>query len=243
MPSPPALAKLLTDQDATLDSLLAAANSICEVCFESVSLGGVDVEVLQIVDMPAYVDHLAARATDGKPLHLPFWAKLWPAALPMAMLLSRTPELPKNLLEVGAGVGLCGLAAAKRGVPSLITDIEPEAVLFIRAAIVKNGLSQSARAEVVDFTATRLPERFDTVAASEALYLPQTHTGLLDFLTAHLSDSPTAQALLSCDDVRRPDAFMRLAAPTFRIQRMGASRTDSDGNVQPSTIYRLRRHA
>ncbi|GAB6036034.1 methyltransferase [Fundidesulfovibrio butyratiphilus] len=239
----PVFTALLADPTASLDSLLAAAGARHPVVFETVRLADMEIDVLQIEDMAAYVDRLAASSDNDHPLSLPFWAKLWPASLPMAVLLAKMRPAPASLLEVGAGVGLCGLAAAMRGVRTVITDIEPEAALFIKAAILKNGLADRATAQVTDFTVDRLGQRFETVAASEALYLPHTHAGLLDFLDAHLEDTPNAQVLLSCDDSRRPDAFMSLAKPRFSIGRMETSRTDEDGVERRSAIYRLRKSA
>ena len=58
------------------------------------ALGSLSIDILQITDLPAYIDRLAARSAPGEKLVLPFWAKLWPASLPLAMLAAGLASRP-----------------------------------------------------------------------------------------------------------------------------------------------------
>lgn len=227
-------------QDLSLEDLLAFLSARYPVHFETVRLGGSELKILQLSDMPAYLDRLTAKADVGGDLRLPFWAKIWPTSLAMALVLAGlNPANTPEILEIGAGVGLCGLAAAKKGIKAVISDIEPEAVLFIRAAILKNNLSDFAQARMVDFARDRLDQRFMTIAASEVLYLEDLHEPLLEFLQAHLADDPRAQVLMACDSSRRGAGFFSRASASFRIQRMTTKCPAPDGDSRECTIYRL----
>ena len=47
----------------------------------------------------------------------PYWARPWPSAVALAALLLQRPELVagKRVAELGAGLGLAGIAAAMAG--------------------------------------------------------------------------------------------------------------------------------
>lgn len=242
MNADPRILKTALDPNVRLDDVLALAGARYPVVFENVSLGGVDIEVLQIEDLSAYIDRIVDTSRPGEKITLPFWAKLWPASFPLAMLLSRLEPAPgAKLLELGAGLGLCGLAAAKRGYQALITDIEPEALLFIKASILKNGLEANARPGYLDIGETILDERFEVIAASEALYLPQLHEPLVRLLTSHLSATPGSQALLSCDHGREAAPFFARANQDFLLQRSQTVCRSDSGESQTCVLFRMQK--
>jgi predicted nicotinamide N-methyase len=240
----PRILEMALAPDTRLDDILALASSRYPVAFETVTMGPMALDLLQISDMSAYIDRLAQRTRPGEKLTLPFWAKLWPASLPLAMLTGRTPTRPgQSVLEVGAGLGLCGLAAAKRGVDAWITDIEPEALLFIRASILKNGLEANARAVLLDIADGRLDRSFDIIFASEALYIPALHEPLLELFQHQLAPGQDAQALLACDHCREAVHFFNLAQRNFRIQRTQTTCRSDAGDSQTCVLYRMTRLA
>ena len=244
MKADPRVLQMALAPQSCLEDILALAGSRYRVAFETVSLGPMAIDLLQIVDLPEYIDRLVDTSRPGETLNLPFWAKLWPASLPLALLVSRLSLPPETrLLELGAGLGLCGLAAAMRGYQALITDIEPESLLFIRASILKNGLGHMARADYLDIAATTLDERFEAIVASEALYLPDLHEPLARFLAGHLSDEPGSQALLSFDQGREARSFFARANQDFLLQRSQTACRSDSGEARTSVICRMQRRA
>lgn len=241
MKNDPRILELATSPTATLDDILALSSARYPVAFETVSLGTMDIDILQIADLPAHIDSLVERARPGEKVVLPFWAKLWPASFPLAVLLSRlTPAPGANLLELGAGVGLCGLTGAKRGYGALITDIEPEALLFARAAILKNGLDHTAKVEYLDMARSMPDDRFDVIVASEALYIPELHEPLAGLLAGAIKRKAGAQALLSCDRCREAAPFFAKAQQDFLIQRTQSTCRSDSGESQTCVLYRMR---
>lgn len=242
MNTDPRILELALSPEVTLDDVLALAGSRHPVAFETVSLGGMDLDILQITDLPAYVDRLAQSSRPGEKLVLPFWAKLWPASFPLAMLLSRLTPQPggSSLLELGAGLGLCGLAAARRGFQALVTDIEPEALLFIRASILKNGLEAQARPALLDIRSPGIEDRFEVIVGSEALYLPELHEPMANLLVNHLAGGPASQALFSCDHCREAAPFFARIHQDFLIQRTQSTCRSSEGDSKTCVLYRMR---
>jgi predicted nicotinamide N-methyase len=244
----------LIKDDASLDELLALARARYDVRFEPLTVGDVTLELLQIADMEALIDRLTREAGDG-PLKLPFWARIWPTSILLSYFLRRLePKTPagatKSLLEIGAGVGICGLFAAAFGFDVTITDIEPDALLFTRIGILKNGLAANARVMRADFSSDRLGRRFDCIVGSEVLYLEDLHRPLVKFLSAHLSLDPAAEVVLARDYHRKADAFFRRAEPDYHIaeRTIGYKETPAPGQDgekgrverQLTTITRMR---
>jgi len=54
----------------------------------------------------------------------PYWCRCWPSALALGRLFTRQPELARGLrvCEVGAGLGIAGMAAAFAGMFSVCAD-------------------------------------------------------------------------------------------------------------------------
>ena len=235
---------------APLDELLDAAKARYDVRFEPVTIGGTTLEILQLADLEALVDRLAQRAGAG-PIELPYWAKIWPASMLLGHFLTHLdPGQGRTLLELGAGVGICGLFAAARGFKALITDIHPDALLFSKINILQNGLADRADVARADFSADRLGRRFDVILGSEVLYLEQTYRGLLKFLVAHISSDPQAEVVLAKDFTRRASKFLGPAEQEFQIaERVIGYKEKDPENGQPERklcqVYRmrLRKHA
>ena len=230
------------DPQAPLSELLDQARSKYDVYFEPVSIGEERLEILQIADMEAYIEQLAAQTKND--LQLPFWAKIWPTSVLLAYFVQKLPHSPasNNLLELGAGIGLCGLLAAKRGFRVTLSDIEPDALLFCQINILQNNLQDRAEVVKADFTADRLEQRFEHILGSEILYQQPSYAPLVAFLQAHLAHSPQATILLAQGYSRGAKGFFELAEPQFAVQhrvlgyKEGASKEDEK---HMSVIYKL----
>jgi predicted nicotinamide N-methyase len=228
-----------------LDELLDAAKRRYDVRFEPVTIGGTTLELLQIADLEALLDRLIQTAGTG-PIELPYWAKIWPASMLLGHFLAHLDAGDgRTLLELGGGIGICGLFAASRGFRTVITDIHPDALLFSQINILQNGLGDRASVARADFTTDRLERRFDVILGSEVLYMEDTYRGLLKFLLAHLSADPAAEVVLAKDYTRKATRFLGMAEKEFHIaERVVGYKETSPENGQPERklcqIYRMR---
>ncbi|WP_287043783.1 methyltransferase [Desulfonatronospira sp. MSAO_Bac3] len=232
-------------QTESMDELLARAREKYEVIFEPVRIKDMTLDILQIADMEAYIDQLAETAGDR--LELPFWAKIWPASVILGYYLCSLPaDKPLDMLELGAGVGLCGLVAAARGHKVLITDNHPDALLFARINILQNNLQERASVQAVDFTADHLSRSFDSILGAEILYQENIYPYLIRFLDKHLDTSLHGEIILSASNARKSPAFFQKAQENFQISHKTLECRDSsaddyeDQESHKITIYRMK---
>ena len=123
--------------------------------------------------------------------YMPYWAYLWPASLHMAATLLRQPWPPGTpLLELGAGVGFVGLAAAMAGYPVTITDYDATAVQLALYNARRMQLHH-VTGHVLDWRAP-VGQRFPVIIACEVLYEDRNHEMLLDVLRERLQPGGTA---------------------------------------------------
>lgn len=77
----------------------------------------------------ALLDEPAASTAAAQDDRMPYWAFVWPAAIPMiAAVLQANWPVGTPVLELGCGTGIVGLAAMRRGHAVTLTDYEPRAV-------------------------------------------------------------------------------------------------------------------
>ncbi len=230
--------------NAPLDELLAYADARYGTSFEPVTIGDISLEFLQINDMAAEVDRLVATSGRNEKVELPFWAHVWPSALLMAYYVQRLPAEGRTMLEIGAGVGVAGLFAAAHGIRATITDIHPDALIFARINVLKNGLEDRAEVMRADFAADRLGRRFDIILGSEVLYIEALHRGLAKFLLAHIKRTPEAEVILCRDFRRKADRFLALCEDEFvnREKTIGCTADDPEFGLERHlcSIHRLR---
>lgn len=223
------------------------------VHFDTVRIGEDTIECLQFSDMEAYIDqrlNLVSPDTAVGVDALPLWAKIWPAALLLAMYLrGTTPDPGEQVLEIGAGLGVAGLFAARRGYSVVLSDIVPEALLFARINALRNGLGDTVRVLSVDFTQEGHPDRYHRIIASEVIYREHFYEPLLHFFRSRLESSPKSEILISTNTERRSIKFFAAAKEHFQISRSVAptptassASFDQAGKAtqQNTYLYRLR---
>lgn len=113
-----------------------------DVIVRRVELPGPDGDVL--LPRPADWEALRhAEAAAGRPI--PYWARLWPAGLSLASALAAAPPPHPGLqvLELGCGLALPSIVAARSGARVLATDSSPDAVAYAAHGLALNGVEAS----------------------------------------------------------------------------------------------------
>jgi predicted nicotinamide N-methyase len=129
---------------------------------ETVRVGEVELSLLRPASPEALLDEEAFAHDE----FLPYWAELWPAASALAAALP--DELAGlRIIELGCGLGVPSLVAARRGARVVATDWAADAVDLLRRNAERNGIELEAR--VWDW---REPwdDKFDLALAADVLY-------------------------------------------------------------------------
>ena len=150
-----------------------------DVVEEVVALDGRDLRLLRPRDAEALLDEDAFEHEE----YLPYWAELWPSSLALARAVSARALRGARTLELGCGLGLPSIAAARAGGRVLATDWSPDAIAMARANAERNG----AQVETLVCSWTEpgpLVERapWDLVLASDVLYEARNADALLELL-------------------------------------------------------------
>ena len=131
----------------------------------TVALATGPIALWQIDDLERHVDRRALLASADGP-EPPYWALCWSGARVLA-----DAALPRaaRVLEVGCGLGLPGLAAARRGAQVLFIDHLAAPLAFVRASALANRLRQVATV-AGDLTALPVRGGVELLLAAEVLY-------------------------------------------------------------------------
>ena len=128
-------------------------------------------------------DVLAANQRDD---YMPYWSSMWPAAPLMAEAIVAAPwPRGSRVLEIGAGIGLVGLACLARGDQVTFSDYEPLSALLCRWNAVHNGFADPLT-EVLDWRVPTGPQ-FPVIVGCEVTYEVKNHPLLLALFAERLA--------------------------------------------------------
>lgn len=219
----------------TLDAILAEIPAAFNVNFEPLEADGQTLDVLAVTNMRELLDGMIRSRSIHDPVRdLPLWAKVWPASFVLGRFLRKFSPEGKTMLELGCGVGVCSLLAARHGFKKIYaSDTNAEALLFTRANVVQNNLDDVIETIRLDIGKGGADERFaaglDVIAASEILYLDDLWRPALKFIDRHLK--PGGQAFFCTDLARSKPRFQKLAAQKFSVRegKIGVKSRDEEG--------------
>ncbi|WP_136806626.1 class I SAM-dependent methyltransferase [Desulfosediminicola flagellatus] len=204
--------------------------------FDRLKLGEDTVRLLKIADLEEF---LAGKDPFANVSEFPFWVKLWDSAMILAYTLHGLPQAEgKRLLEVGAGLGAPGLAAAVNGFDVTITDYEDIILDFERVSAAASGLS-NVKCEMLDWLAPPEMEKFDVLAGAEVLFREEFFQPLLNVFNAYLK--PGGVIFLAHDAKRQSlPKFLKLAEKEYAIAGK-AQAFKKDGKDVTIIINRLQK--
>lgn len=100
----------------------------------------------------------------------PLWAKIWSASVVLAEhLAAMEVNRQETFLEIGAGLGVVGIAAAACGHRITLTEYNPDALNFARANACLNNCRDLPVHEL-DWNRPLLFDTFDYIVGSEVAY-------------------------------------------------------------------------
>jgi predicted nicotinamide N-methyase len=182
---------------------------------DRVVLGGVALDVLRPRDPDALLSEEAFEHEE----FLPYWAELWPSAPALAERLVERVRPGDRILELGCGLGLPALLAARLGADVTATDWAPDALELLTTNAKRNAVT--LRPELLDWFAPDrgAPATWPLVIAADVLYEARNAPALLATLDRVVA--PDGEAWIA-DPGRRPAAaFWRAADEAWTVDVLG----------------------
>jgi predicted nicotinamide N-methyase len=140
--------------------------------------GRLQLRIESLENLNDTIDQLFERLErEGRPELLetlcPYFGVVWPSARALAQVLAEVDsrELArKGVLEVGCGLALPSLVAARRGAYVTASDYHPDIEAFLSRNLAHNGLEGRVKYVHQDWTKIPLAARYDWVVGSDILY-------------------------------------------------------------------------
>jgi predicted nicotinamide N-methyase len=168
--------------------------------------GTIDIDLLTVRRLEDYVD-TAALLRDADAPEPPYWAHLWTGSRHLAGLLAtRIACGGRRAIDIGCGLGLVGVVAARRGARVIAIDSTHAALAFARANAARNACALYAVQADVAHPGLRGP--YDLCLAADVTYDPRLQHAIGAFLAAHLSPAGEAWCV---ESVRTMDPGFRRA--------------------------------
>ena len=193
---------------------------------DTLRTGGVEIELERPVDPERLID----ETTFADDEFLPYWAEHWPSGIALAEHVASLDFRDRRVLELGCGLGLPALVAARLGAEVVATDWAGDAIALLERNAARNGTKVTA--VTADW---REPERFvalgpfDLVLAADVLYEERNAEPILALLEA--LDTP----------VRIADPGRRHASAFLEAARHEGWKvvTEPDARIPFGGIHRL----
>lgn len=137
-----------------------------------------------------YVPEAAAIQAAYKQQQVPYWAQVWHAAIGLCSFLQQHPEYIRNkiVLELGAGLGLPGIAAATTAKQVCISDKSATAIVIVEQSVVHHQLN-NVSCKVIDWNSIEGISIPDIVLLSDINYEPDAFAMLLKLIDYFLDNN------------------------------------------------------
>lgn len=169
------------------------------------------------VRRPADADALIAEEAFEREEFLPYWASLWPSAIALARELSRRSLRGARTLELGCGLGLPSLAAARSGGRVTATDWSSEAIAAAAENAAVNDVELATRVCGWAEPGPLLDAApWDLVLASDVLYERRNGQLLLDLLPRLIH--PGGEVLIADPDRVTAEGFLERARERLAVR-------------------------
>ena len=192
----------------------------------TLELGGAPLRLWRATALERFVD-VDALLRAAEPPEPPYWMHLWPGALALARLLATLPGLGTGtrVLELGCGLGLPAVIAARRGARVVASDRACAPLAVVERSAADNGCAVAC--VQMDWTHPALRGGFDLCLGADVGYDRAAEASLAAALAALLRPGGTAW-LADSVNVARTTLQAALSAAGLAV-RVETRRESEDG--------------
>ncbi len=203
-------------QGGSLHSPLESLSARFKVVGKQIHVGNELFSILKVRDTNELLDTIEPHdfSIDER---LPYWADIWTSAIELARYSLEEAGLNgKDVLELGCGLGLAGIAAAKGGGNVVLSDYEDDALDFARYNAQKNLSPEivNSRTRFINLDWRHIDKslppakKFDMIIAADVVYERRNFFPLMDVLQQRLK--PTGVAVFTEPGRSIGDHFLNL---------------------------------
>ena len=202
-----------------------------------IGIGGARLELFRISNWDIFVNHLEEKG-DAYVAQFPFWVRIWEASIVLADYLTQAGlEREKEVLEIGAGMGLTGLFLGALGHKVTITDHEDDALELLRMNAAHNGLD-NVSVKRLDWEDPDLTGQFDIICGSELIYKETSIEPIIRLFRKYLHPHGT---VFLAHDVRRKCVMQFIGMVQGKFEMENMMRTlNTDTELHRVVIHILR---
>jgi predicted nicotinamide N-methyase len=205
----------------------------------AVALDGIELALWRAVQLERFVDVHALLTADAPP-EPPYWMHLWPGALALARQLATARHLRPGtrVLELGCGLGLPGLVAARRGADVIATDWQRPPLQVVARSAADNG--DVVACVQMDWRAPALAGGFDLCLGADVAYDEEAARPLAAAVAALLRADGRLW-LADSVNTARPALAEALRAQGFALAQREVAETEEGRRVWVRCIEARRR--
>ena len=195
---------------------------------EAIEIGGDRL----VLERPAEPESLIDEDAFADDEFLPYWAERWPSGIALAEHIAARDLGETRVLEIGCGLGLPSLVAARLGADVVATDWSPDAIALLeRNANRSHPQPVAVRADWRDTDAIVSLGPFDLVLAADVLYEARNAAPIVTLLS-----TVGAPAMIADPGRRHAAGFLdAVRADDWKID------TVTDARIPQGGIHRLSR--
>jgi predicted nicotinamide N-methyase len=225
------LRQSLTEQLTRMRGGDSLPGALIDLAGETVTVGGESFTIVAPRDWEELRHQEGAEARS-----IPYWARVWPSGMGLADVLATRDLEGKRVLELGCGLGIAAVVAAKRGATILATDRSPDAVVFAAHNLALSELEgEVALVDWRDAQPLLDGAPWDLVIAADVLYTHQAVGALLRLLPKLIDRQ--GEALIADPSRAGARDFLAAARGTFTIH------SERDPVRERVNVHSLRRKA
>jgi len=213
------------------------------VTVSTFEVGGRAIKLVRPSEPDRLLDDPSVHAWNREDDYMPYWAYLWPGANMLAEAVARCwggvdeRGADDEVLELGCGLGLGGLAAMDLGFRVCFSDYDPAALAFVLRSVHENRLDPARCSTLALDWREPPPRRFARIIAADVLYERRLVPMVADVLARMLA--PGGEALIATPYRVSAESFPAEAADAGLSCRAEAVETVAEGGaVQPGILYR-----